>query len=175
MKPVLPALALMLAVAACAPYVPSSRLWGTPMFVQVNAPPSALTGSWYEVGRFPLPRATDCRRATMTLAPQEDGSLQLTRQCTDIETGATVVSGGRAQVVRPGVLRVNSGQVLPANYWLLYLSRDGQMAVVGTPGRDTGFVLRRNAGVTPEQWQTALDVFERNNYDINGLQRIPLR
>lgn len=176
MKPFLPALALMLAAAACAPYVPSARLWGTPMFVQTNAPTTALTGTWYEVGRFPLRNATDCRRATMVMAPQQDGALQLTRQCVDAATGDTVARVERAQVTRPGMLRVTPGRmILPTNYWLLYLSRDGQMAVVGTPGRDTGFVLRRNAGVTPEQWQVALDVFERNHYDIAGLQRIPLR
>ncbi|MEY3307608.1 MAG: hypothetical protein RLZZ413_1646, partial [Pseudomonadota bacterium] len=47
------ALAALLAVTACAPFIPSSRWVGTPMFVVSNLDAAQLKGRWYEVASFP--------------------------------------------------------------------------------------------------------------------------
>ena len=64
---------------------------------------------------------------------------------------------------------------LPANYWVLYLSRDGRTLIVGDPNRLGGWVLRRDRSVSPEIMDLAREVFERNGYDIAALQRSVLR
>jgi apolipoprotein D and lipocalin family protein len=176
MKPLLPALALLLVVSACEVFVPSSRQWGTPMFVVTNAQPAALEGTWYQIASFPIPGEGDCTGTVMAVTPQPDGELRVTRACTDVGLNAVRTGSATGRLVGPGRLRLSEdNSVIPTSYWLLYLSRDGRTAVIGTPLRDTGFLMRRDPSVTPEIMDTARAVFERNNYDVAALQRSPLR
>ena len=176
MKILVPALALLLAASACTTFVPSSRQWGTPMGVVTNVPQGKLSGTWHEIARFPQPGTAGCVGTTLTLAPQTDGSVQVARQCRVPGEGVTLASTTTAREVGPGRLRLGAtGAVLPTSYWLLYLSRDGRMAVVGSPLRDNGFVLSRNGRLTPEQMDVARGVLERNNFDIAALQMTPQR
>ncbi len=174
MKILVPALALLLAASACTTFVPSSRQWGTPMGVVTNVPQGKLAGTWHEVARFPQPGLAGCVGTTLTLAPQEDGSVQVARQCRVPGEGVTQVSTSTAREAGPGRLRLgSSGAALPSSYWLLYLSRDGRMAVVGAPLRDNGFVLSRSGRITPEQMDVARGVLEANRFDVAALQVVP--
>jgi apolipoprotein D and lipocalin family protein len=176
MKILVPALAFLLAASACTTFVPSSRQWGTPMGVVTNVPQGKLSGSWHEIARFPQPGTAGCVATTLSLTPQSDGTVEVARQCRVSGEGVTLASTSGAREVGPGRLRLTgTGTVLPTNYWLLYLSRDGRMAVVGSPLRDNGFVLSRSGRLTPEQMDVARGVLERNNFDIAALQMVPQR
>jgi apolipoprotein D and lipocalin family protein len=176
MKILVPALALLLAASACTTFVPSSRQWGTPMGVVTNVPQGKLAGTWHEIARFPQHGTAGCVGTTLTLTPQTDGSLQVARECRVPGEGVTLASTTPAREVGPGRLRLaGTGADLPTSYWLLYLSRDGRMAVVGSPLRDNGFVLSRSGRLTPEQLDVARGVLERNNFDIAALQLTPQR
>jgi apolipoprotein D and lipocalin family protein len=174
MKIIVPALALLLVASACTTFVPSSRQWGTPMGVVTNVPQGKLAGTWHEIARFPQPGTAGCVGTTLTLAPQEDGTVAVTRQCRIPAEGVTQASTVTGREVAPGRLRLGAtGAALPTSYWLLYLSRDGRMAVVGSPLRDNGFVLSRGGRLTPAQMDVARGVLERNNFDIAALQMTP--
>lgn len=177
MKPFLPALALLLAASACEVFVPSSRHWGTPMFVVSNLQPGQLAGTWYEVASFPQRFQEGCGVTTATYSMREDGSLGVLNRCqVQGKPGVVREIAGTARMQGPGQFQVNlDGVPFPAGYWVLYLSRDGRTMVVGNPGRFGGWVLRREPSVTPEILDIARAVFERNGYDVAALQRTPLR
>jgi apolipoprotein D and lipocalin family protein len=176
MKIVVPALALLLAASACTTFVPSSRQWGTPMGVVTNVPQGKLAGTWHEIARFPQPDTEGCIGTTLTLAQQEDGIVQITRQCRVPAAGETRATVTTARQAGPGRLQfTGAASVLPNGYWLLHLSRDGRMAVVGAPQRNAGFVLSRGAALTPAQMDVARAVLERNNFDVAALQMTPQR
>jgi apolipoprotein D and lipocalin family protein len=177
MRTFLPALALLLTASACEVFVPSSRFWGTPMFVVQNLEPRQLAGTWYEVASFPQRFQEGCGVTTATYSLAPDGRIGVLNRC-EVEGQPGVVReiAGTARLQGPGQFEVRlDGVPLPARFWVLYISRDGRMLVVGNPGRFGGWVLRRDRSVTPEILDNARAVFERNGYDVAALQRTPLR
>jgi apolipoprotein D and lipocalin family protein len=177
MKPFLPALAFLLAASACEVFVPSSRYWGTPMFVVQNVQPGQLAGTWYEVASFPQAFQEGCGVTTATYGIREDGTLSVLNRCeVEGQPGTVREIAGTARMRGPGRFEVRlDGVPVPAGYWVLYLSPDGRTLIVGNPGRFGGWVLRRDRSVTPEILDNARAVFERNGYDVAALQRTPLR
>ncbi len=171
------ALAAALAVSACAPFVPSSRFIGTPMFVVSNLDAAQLAGKWYEVASFPTSFQAGCYATTAEYSARSDGTIGVRNTCRDTTNpGAVRQIEGVATVVGPGQLQVRlNGVPFPAKYWVLDRSRDGGTLIVGNPNRLGGWVLRRDPSVSPEQMDRAREVFERNGYDIAALQRTRLR
>jgi apolipoprotein D and lipocalin family protein len=171
------ALAAALSLSACAPFLPSSRYFGTPMFVVSNLQPGQLAGTWYEVASFPQRFQQGCGLTTATYTPQADGTVAVLNRC-EVEGAPGTVRqiSGTARLVGPGQFQVRlQGVPLAAKYWVLDISRDGRTMIVGDPNRLGGWVLRRDRYVSPEIMDRARDVFERNGYDIAALQRSTLR
>lgn len=171
------ALSLSLALAACAPFVPSSRYFNAPMFVVTNLEPAQLMGTWYEVARFPAPFQAGCGLTTATYSPRTDGLIGVQNRC-EVEGQPGVVRQitGTASIAGPGQLQIRlDGVPFPARYWVLDISRDGRTIIVGTPSRVSGWVLKRSPGISNEDLRRAAEVFEKNGYDIAGLQRSAVR
>lgn len=167
------ALAALLALAACAPNIPSSRWLGAPMFVVTNFDVARLSGRWYEVASFPAPFQRDCVATVVEYTPRPDGLIGVRNQCRVAGQPNTVRQiEGTARVTAPGRLQVRlQGVPFQGQLWVLDVSRDGRTLVLGTPSRNGGWVLRREPTVSPEQFRAARDVFERNGYDAAALQR----
>jgi apolipoprotein D and lipocalin family protein len=64
------------------------------------------------------------------------------------------------------------GVPFAADYWILDISRDGRVLVVGTPDRLGGWVLHRDRRATPQELDRAREIFRRNGYDVAALQRV---
>jgi apolipoprotein D and lipocalin family protein len=167
------AFAALLAVTACAPFIPSSRWLGAPMFVVSNLEASQLAGRWYEVASFPARFQAGCYATVAEYTLRPDGTIGVRNQCrVEGQPGVIRQIEGVAEIVAPGQLRVRlQGVPFPAKYWVLDISSDGRTLIVGTPTRQGGWVLRRDPGVTPEQLFAAREVFARNGYDVAALQR----
>jgi apolipoprotein D and lipocalin family protein len=167
------ALAALLAFTACAPFIPSSRWVGSPMFVVSNFEAAQLKGRWYEVASFPTRFQAGCYATVAEYTARDDGLIGVRNTCrVEGQPGVIRQIEGTATVVGPGQLQVRlDGVPFPAKYWVLGKSRDGRTLIVGTPTRQGGWVLRRDPGVTPEQLYEARGVFERNGYDVAALQR----
>lgn len=167
------ALVALLAVTACAPFIPSSRWANAPMFVVSNLDAAQLEGRWYEVASFPARFQAGCYATVAEYTIRDDGLIGVRNTCrVDGQPGTVRQIEGTARVVGPGQLQVRlDGVPFPAKYWVLDKSRDGRTLIVGTPTRQGGWVLRRDPDVTPEQLAEARAVFERNGYDSAALQR----
>lgn len=170
-------LAGLLSLSACTIFVPSSRMIGTPMGVVTNLQPDALLGKWYEIGSFPVSFQEGCVGTTAEYTARTDGLIGVTNTCRIGQLDGPVRQiEGTARVEAPGRLRVNlDGVPFSAPYWVLFVSPDNRLLVVGVPSRAAGWVLSRDKVITPEQWRLAQTVFERNNYDIAALQRTKQR
>lgn len=171
MKPLV--LAALLALSACAPFVPSQRFIGTPMFVVSNFEPARLEGRWYEAASFPVPFQAGCFATTAEYAIRPDGLIGVRNACRVAgQPGVVRQIEGIATVAGPGRLSVRlEGVPFAADYWVLDISRDGRTLVVGTPNRLGGWVLHRDRHASPQELDRAREIFRRNGYDVAGLQR----
>ena len=75
------ALAALLAVTACAPFIPSSRWVGTPMFVVSNLDAAQLKGRWYEVASFPTRFQAGCYATVAEYTARDDGLIGVRNTC----------------------------------------------------------------------------------------------
>ena len=165
------ALAAALSLSACAPFLPSSRYFGTPMFVVSNLQPGQLAGTWYEVASFPQRFQQGCGLTTATYTPQarRDGG------------GAEPLRGrGRAghrapdQRHRPaggaGAVPGAAGGLCRCRpkYWVLDISRDGRTMIVGDrePSAAVGAAPRPPL-CSPE---TSMDARARHRCQRNALR-----
>lgn len=166
-------LLLALALSACAPFVPSSRYIGTPMFVVSNLEPARLIGTWYEVASFPAPFQAGCYATTAEYSARPDGRIGVRNSCRVVgQPGVVRQIEGTAGAEGPGRLSVRlEGVPVAADYWILDISRDGRTLIVGTPNRLGGWVLHRDPRVSPEELDRARNIFRRNGYDVAALQR----
>ena len=88
-------------------------------------------------------------------------------------TGPVEVAEGTARVEGPGQLSVNFVSFLPfirGDYFVLDVTPDYSVAVVGEPRRRFGWVLARSPQLSPQAYQRALDVLTRNGYDVSALE-----
>ncbi|MCF1708645.1 lipocalin family protein [Tabrizicola sp. J26] len=165
------------ATTACAPFWPSNRWAGKPMFTVSNLQPGQLAGTWYQVASFPQEFQRGCGLTTATYTPREDGTVGVLNQCeVKGQPGHVWQIAGTARLVGPGQFKVRlDGVPVPAGYWVLDISRDGRTIIVGNPNRLGGWVLSRDRSFSPQQWDRAVEVFARNGYDVAALQRSPLK
>lgn len=167
------ALAALLALAACAPQVPSYRQIDDPIVVDPSVPPAALAGLWYEVARFPNAPQAGCGLSTAEYTPRADGTLAVRNTCGPVVAGGPVRTiAGVATPAGPGALRVAlEGVPVAGRLLILGRSPDGRTVLLGTPFRNGGWVLHRDADFSRAEFLAAQAVFGRSGYDEAALQR----
>lgn len=163
------ALISALALAGCDPHVPSPRQLDDPMYL-LDVAPTALLGTWYELGTFPAPWQDGCSHTTATYGRTAGPELSVVNRCQ--RNGRTVQIAGTATRVGPGQFKVRlEGVPFAGDYWVIGQSRDGRTLLVGTPTRLAGWVLHRDRYLSPEERAWAAKVFRKNGYDEAALQR----
>ena len=114
-------LAALLAVTACAPFIPSSRWVGAPMFVVSNLEAAQLKGRWYEVASVPTRFQAGCYATVAEYTARDDGLIGVRNTCrVEGQPGVIRRIEGTAAIVGPGQLQVRlDGVPFPAKYWVL--------------------------------------------------------
>lgn len=139
-------------------------------------------GTWHEVARFPQ-RFQDnsrlrCEEVTATYTPLPDGRLEVLNAC------ANALAEGRPRREARGVayavegsnnarLRVSFFRPFYGDYWVIGLDPGYRWAVVGSPDRDSLWVLSRATPMAEADFQAALAVARREGFDLSRLQRTP--
>lgn len=166
------ALALALALAACAPV---HRDPGVAMRADPGFDPATYVGRWYEVARFPVVFQRGCTATTADYALRPDGTLSVVNRCRmGSPDGPERSISGTAEVVGPGRLRVRLGWVpVSAPYWVLWVADDGAVAVVGVPSGRAGWVLARSPALPARHRDAARAVLAANGYDLSRLMPTP--
>lgn len=165
---------IALLLAACAPDHPSARYLTVGQVVQ-PIDVARLQGRWYEVATFPVAYTGNCVGTTVTFtAPSAEGLVGATHQCKI--GGRTYQVSDTLRAKGPGRLagRVDT-ELFTGELVILGTADGGNTLFLGTQSRITGFVLHRDAAMTPQQMDRAVEVFRANGYDVAALQRTKQR
>ncbi|MGI5499102.1 lipocalin family protein [Lentzea sp. CA-135723] len=133
-------------------------------------------GRWVQVAAIPQPFQAHCVRndnAVYTLLP--DGQVEVVNGCTRAD-GVTSSLEGRARRTDPAstaklqvsFVRTADGWSFdkPGTYWVIGLDRDYRWAVVGAPGRRTGFVISRTPAPSRKDVLGMTKALLRNGYNL---------
>lgn len=170
-------LMLVLAAMPVAPAEARYRNTAAPLTVVADLDLTRYLGLWYEVARYPNRFERDCVAVTAEYGALPDGRISVRNSCRRRGFDAPLdVVEGTARVEGPGQLSVNFVRWLPfvrGGYYVLDVTPDYSLAVVGEPGGRFGWVLARSPRITPAQWAHAEAVLRRNGYDLTDLYRVP--
>lgn len=139
-------------------------------------------GTWYEIAKLPNRFERKCvsgARAEYQL--QADGTIRVINYC-KLSNGKTSKASGVAKQIghsNSPKLRV---RFLPAwlsflprawaDYWVIDLDPEYQLAAVGEPKREYLWVLSRSKQVDPSKYWALVDRLARKGYAVENLQLI---
>jgi len=164
---------------------PAGPADGAPLMrapLQVVAPVDLqrYAGIWHEQARLPNRFQKDCAGpVTAEYTPQPDGTVRVVNRCIRPD-GNFDEAEGTARVVpvagQPGAGRLEVRFApswlawLPlvwGDYWILRLDRDYEVALVGTPDRQSLWVLSRAPRLDDAALQVELDYARSLGFDVD--------
>ncbi|MDB6000273.1 MAG: hypothetical protein JWP52_1972 [Rhizobacter sp.] len=141
-------------------------------------------GLWHEVARLPTQHEDKCATDATALYVLDDDGYAVTHRCLR-EDGSEVVAEGRGRRIASAVsskLEVTFApaylRMLPfvwADYWILHVDDDYQIAVVGTVDRDHLWFLTRDPSPTDAQLDVMIAVAVERGFDVSRLKSTPQR
>ena len=180
MKTILPALALVLLVAAC------STSGQRPTLETVSRVDlDRYAGTWHEVALYPNRFQQSCAAdTTATYTPLGDGRIGVRNRCLRAD-GTEMSVDGVAEVVDPASNARLKVSFLPAwlrwtgigrgDYWVLYLSPDYRVAIVGEPSREYLWILARTPTLPEAEYEALMSKVRAAGYDPARLRRAAVR
>ena len=167
------ALLALLALAACGTV---QRDQSVPIQAVGQLDVDRYLGHWYEIARYPNWFERGCVGVTADYALRDDGQIAVTNTCRE-ETldGAVSVANGVARIEAPGELTVTFTPWLPfarGDYWVLYVTPDYSMAVIGNPAGRTGWILARTPSIDVTTRAQAEAALRANGYRLEGLEDV---
>lgn len=138
------------------------------------------SGLWYEIARFPNRHQRNCAAVTAEYAPRPDGNYAVRGVCPDaFGRNRPTVREGVARLDGPAELSVGLNAWLPVfrrSVFVLDVSEDYQIAVIGEPRRKYGWIMARRPEVSRAEFERAAQVLARNGYWIDLLEPVaPVR
>lgn len=137
-------------------------------------------GKWYEIARFPNRFEKDCMAVTAEYSARDDGRIDVLNTCRKgAVDGPVKQAKGVARPVSAGKLEVTFVPALSVlgflwgDYWVLDVTDDYSVAVVGAPEGTTGWILARSPEITQAEYEAAQAVLRTNGYDTDALYRVP--
>jgi len=133
-------------------------------------------GRWYEIARFPNRYQRNCAAITAEYSSRRDGHYDVRGTCPDRRPGRSgTTMEGVARLDGPAELSLGLTSWMPLfrrNVFVLDVSDDYGVAVVGEPRRKYGWILARSPQISPAEFDRAAQVLERNGYLVELLERM---
>jgi apolipoprotein D and lipocalin family protein len=168
-------LALLLVLAPSAPACTSTT-------AQQHLPPlttvprvdlTRYMGVWYEIASIPQRYQKGCMGTRATYTLQQSGQVEVVNACRkSAEPQAYSQAVGRARVVPDSgdaKLEVSFFWPFWGDYWIVDLADDYSFAVVGSPGRDSLWILSRTPKLPGATTAGILRRLVEKNYDVQRL------
>ena len=167
-------LATLLVLSACGTV---QRDRGAPITTVAQLDVNRYLGLWYEIARYPNWFEDGCVGVTAEYALRPDGQISVRNSCHEgALDGPVDIANGIARVEGPGKLSVTFTPWLPfarGDYWVLYLTPEYDLAVVGNPSGRTGWILARTPKISTEARERAEAALQANGYDLANLEDVP--
>jgi apolipoprotein D and lipocalin family protein len=161
---------------------------GPGTFDPAKAPPTVARvelarygGTWYEIARMPLWFQRNCLRSQAIYGLLETGEVSVLNEC-DTSGGGKESIRGSARVVdaetnaRLEVRFDNWFSVfIPSqpqgNYWILYLDEGYRTVIVGTPDRETLWIMARTPAIDEARYTELVGIARSMGFDTGKLIR----
>lgn len=142
-------------------------------------------GTWHEVALYPNRFQQACASGTTaTYTPKGDGQIGVRNRCLRAD-GTEMSVDGVAEVVDPATNAKLKVSFLPGwlrwtgigrgDYWVLYLSPDYRVAIVGEPSREYLWILSRTPALPDAEYQALMPKVRAAGYDPDRLRRTAQR
>ncbi len=173
-------LVLALLAAACTTSAPLP-----PMETVSTLDVDRYAGTWHEVALYPNRFQQACSTdTTATYTPLGEGRIAVRNRCRRAD-GSDMSVEGVAEVVDPKSNAKLKVSFLPAwlrwtgigrgDYWVLYLSPDYSVAIVGEPSREYLWILARTPTLPEQEYQALMPRIRAAGYDPQRLRRASAR
>lgn len=176
MKSVFGSAALALLVVACTTSAPQP-----PLETVSRVDLARYAGTWHEVALYPNRFQQACAAdTTATYTPLGEGRIGVRNRCLRSD-GSEMSVDGVAEVVEPATNAKLQVSFLPGwlrwtgigrgDYWVLYLSTDYQVAIVGEPRREYLWILARTPTLPDAEYRALMSKVRAAGYDPERLRR----
>lgn len=169
-------LSAFLPMAALADVTPVHGDPAAPFVVLDTLDLHRYAGTWYEIARFPNRYQRNCNAITAEYATRRDGNYDVRGTCPDRRPGRNGSSmEGVARLDGPAELSVGLNAWLPLfrrTVFVLDVSEDYGVAVVGEPRRKYGWIMAREPQISTGQFEWAARVLAENGYHVDLLERL---
>lgn len=166
-----------LLVTACTSTAPPPQQLQTVSRVDLDR----YAGTWHEVALYPNRFQQACAAdTTATYTPLGEGRIGVRNSCRRAD-GSEMAVDGVAEVVEPATNAKLKVSFLPAwirwtgigrgDYWVLYLSPDYRVAIVGEPSREYLWILARTPTLPETEYQALMPKIRAAGYDPERLRR----
>jgi apolipoprotein D and lipocalin family protein len=136
-------------------------------------------GTWYELARLPMFFQRNCAQSEAHYALKDDGNIAVTNRCRTQEGKWEEATGTASPQVQGKTDKLWVvfdnwfSRLLPGlakgNYWVLYVSDDYKLALVGNPNRKYLWLLSRTAHVSESVRNDLLIKAQQQGYDTTKL------
>jgi apolipoprotein D and lipocalin family protein len=147
------------------------------------APPSTVEsvdlerymGTWYEIASFPQSFQKGCTMTKAEYTLRKNGKVSVLNSCRlGSPDGKLKSAKGRARVVdreTNSKLKVSFFWPFEGDYWILGLDEDYQWALVGSPDRDSLWILARERQIAEDTIEEILELATNKGFEIQRLVR----
>ncbi len=144
-------------------------------YVDVNR----YLGRWFEISAFELWFEKGCKGVTADYSLLPDSRIRVVNSCYKGSLdGKLKVANGKARVVDTETnakLKVSFFWPFSGDYWILELGTHYEYAVVGSPDRETLWVLSRSPVMDPAVYAGILDRMSAKAFDVSRLRMMEHR
>lgn len=147
----------------------SHRSKPMPPKTAANVDLKKYAGTWYELARFPNTFEKGCRCVSATYELRED-YIEVTNRCIKYGQLKTIV--GKAWPVKNSnnsKLKVQFFLAFKGDYWIIYVDKAYQYAIVGVPSRKYLWILGRDKKISPKNFFVLKQIAEQAKFDTTQL------
>lgn len=136
-------------------------------------------GRWFEIARFPNSFEEGCVGVTADYTLNADRTVTVLNTCVEgtlegeVSTAEGVATPTNADNDRLEVTFVPWLPFAKGDYWILDLTADYSVVVIGTPSGSVGWILARTPMLDDAALADATAVLTRNGYDVSRLTFTP--
>jgi apolipoprotein D and lipocalin family protein len=130
-------------------------------------------GRWYEIASLPnfFQRHCRCTTANYTLSGKEVKVLNQCYKGSQYQLSAAHAKAWPVAGSHNSKLKVRFFWPFTGDYWVLYLSKDYQQAIVGTPSRNYLWILARTKHISDKRFLQLVSIAKSKGYDLTELKR----